>query len=167
MSGKNGNSESKHLNLSLLCFIIRIGAYLFFLEEEVRVGDPTLLGNTMQVHRRWAQLGASDKRGVVRRRRTSATVNSLSIMKFLFEALIQFSLRTKLQTSLRFLHGLSLDIGSSNRLLLRSFYRTPMENYNVMYWAYNRTVPGAVMLPAQSCALMRAIAWRWTLINYS
>ena len=36
-------------------------------------------------------------------------------MKFLFEALAAFSSVTKLRTSTRFLHGLSFEIGSSNR----------------------------------------------------
>ena len=106
MSGENSKKEFKELKLSTIRFFARFGAY-FFLEEEVRVEDPTLYGNTMQAHRRWAQLGACNMRHNVRRRRTSKSGNLLSVMKFLYEALSLFSLRTKLRTTPRFLHGLS------------------------------------------------------------
>ena len=79
----------------------------FCLVEAGRVEDSTFMENTMQVHRRWAQLGGSHIKWKVRRRRTSTSVKSLSITKFLFEALAMFSSWTKLRTSSRFLHGLS------------------------------------------------------------
>ena len=125
------NREFKHLNLNILCSILRFGAY-FFLEEEGRVGDPTLCGNTMQAHRRWAQLGACDERSVVRRRRTSKSGNLLSVMKFLFEALAAFGNVTKLRTSPRFLHGLLIEIGSPNRLHLRCFSLDTNEFNNML-----------------------------------
>lgn len=57
------------------------------LEEIGRVEDPTSGRNTMQVHRRWTQLGASEIMREVRRRRTFTIDKCLSIMKFLYEAL--------------------------------------------------------------------------------
>ena len=79
----------------------------FCLEVAGRVEDSTFMGNTMQAHRRWAQLGGSHIKWKVRRRRTSTSAKILSITKFLFEALAMFSSWTKLRTSPRFLHGLS------------------------------------------------------------
>ena len=42
MSGENGKSEFKHLNLNFISFIVRLGAY-FFLEEEGRVERPDFI----------------------------------------------------------------------------------------------------------------------------
>ena len=110
----NGISGLKHLNLNFLSAIVRIGAY-FFPRRGMAGRRPDFISNTMQAHRRWAQLGECDMRRIVRRRRTSAITNFLSIIKFLSEALILCSLRTKLRTSARFLHGL---------LTLKSVLRT-------------------------------------------
>ena len=79
----------------------------FCLVEASRVEDSTFMENTMQAHRRWAQLGGCQIKWKVRRRRTSTYAQSLSITKFLFEALAIFSSWTKLRTSTRFLHGLT------------------------------------------------------------
>ena len=103
----------------------------FCLVEAGRVEDSTFMENTMQAHWRWAQLGAGHIKWKVRRRRTSASVKSLSITKFLFEAPIAFSVRTKLRTSPRFLHGLNDWNRFFEPLTSSMFPRTLMRHYQL------------------------------------
>ena len=118
----------------------------FCLVEAGRVEDSTFMENTMQAHWRWAQLGAGHIKWKVRRRRTSASVKSLSITKFLFEAPIAFSVRTKLRTSPRFLHGLNDWNRFFEPLTSSMFPRTLMVSYIRFVETQNLGKPNTMML---------------------